>query len=162
MQRLGQGRVGQQGVQAGHNGVQLGQHLLYGRCHLGHLVHQATVDGSADGVAGLNGLGRGCAHNQVHLDIAHHVALYLGTRALGYAQLLICTKLDHYAGPGSVVEVDGLDRAHLEAIGEYGARCRETTDVGKLGKVHAVRGEQTLALQKIHAKEQHYYSHNSG
>ena len=160
VQRVGHGGIGEQRIETRHDRVELGQHLSDGGGELCHGVHQASVDSAGDGVAGLNGGGRVVTEQEIDLEVAHHVALYLGGGAGRDDELAVGAEAHDDAAAMGIVEIDGLDCTHLVAVDKDGIGGSKSADVVKLGKVYVVVGEEALALQKIHAEKEQNDAHD--
>ena len=118
MQRVGDGRIGQQGIYAGQDRVELRQHLLYSWNHIGSLTHSTYLLTACDGIArGHHTVGSITQHQQ-HFYIAHQVGSNLGTTALGHIQLGIYIDSSHYLACVLIVEHDILDHTYTVAVGK--------------------------------------------
>ena len=108
----------------------------------------------------MYGGGRVVTEQEIDLEVAHHVALYLGGGAGRDNKLAVGAEAHDDAAAMGIVEIDGLDCTHLVAVDKDGIGSGKSADVVKLGKVYVVVREEALALQKIHAEKEQNDAHD--
>ena len=117
MECMRQGRIGKQGIDAGKNGIQLGQHLLYLRYHTGCLAEGSLGNLATQGVTNSHPFQGVATQNEIQLDISHQVLGNLGGSTFRQIHLLVESQHGNDTLLISEVIDDIFDNAHAIAVG---------------------------------------------
>ena len=137
MHGLGNGRIGQQGVDAAKDRIELRQHLFYLRNHVGSLSQSTFLLGTADSVARSQTRCRS-TQPQFQFHIAKKVAAYLCRRTLWQEHVLGDAHLGDDIVRTCIVIVDTFDDTDLITVGIDRTGRRKTTDIVEMNEIAVV------------------------
>ena len=156
--RLTDGRIGKNSIKARHNGIELRQHFFYCRNHSLKFSHSTFVDSSLDGITRHHALTRVVGKQKVHLYISHKVGNDFCRATLRNTQIVVYIKAYHYVAIISIVVFNGLHYSYLISICKDRIRSRQSANILKPHIVGMVGRKYRQTLEKVHSKEQYYYT----
>ena len=156
-----QGRICQECIHTGEDGIQLRQHLLNNRNHFGSLAHHTVIHGARDDAARFDTLTRIIGKQETNLEISHDILSNLCGTTCRDSQILVDIHLDLDGTLSGIVEIQLIHGTHLVAIGIDRGRSTHTLDVIKRHIVGVIGREQVDAFQKVDSEIHHQDTYNS-